>query len=189
MFDKCEYYRQNMQNDVQVSAYKKEQYFYFGESMVVFEITTYIDNILESYKNNVNNILYQLQIDFNRTSIFINQHKIYSVELFRKVAAFYDKKFGKDYFFNTIFIMVCLQSSFAFPYEVLSEKYKNCMICSRSTRSDIFIDDDNNVDFVLNAWFEFNQKCKLHLVVNLYYDYGRNMFDKYGLISWTFSEL
>jgi len=165
-------------------TYVDEIYHRFDDNIILFETTNYLKNILQSYKYNESKIMYQLELDFKRTSISVNNIHINDMQLLTRIFHSYDNYVLYDVRLDLIFIMLCLQSSFAFPYELLQKTYVDALIFSNYTDIQIHIDEHKNVNMFLNVCFKFNRVHLLHLVVKMCFDYENRKFDKYGMIEW-----
>ncbi len=112
-----------------------------------FDMEEYIDDILKSYSNNYEKILYQFGLDYHRINIKLNGYKHENKELFLNNLNFiicntYNfniKKFSLD----QIIVLLCCQSSFYLPYQILSNLY--CTNKDINKDTNVLVCDSNNI--------------------------------------------
>lgn len=84
------------------------------ENHVIFNVREYITDIARSYKNNWNDIWYQLLIDLPRSNVRVDGIPIKDpCELYTKI--------GK----NKTIICLCTQAALFFPYMIISQTYSS----------------------------------------------------------------
>jgi len=94
-------------------------------SMCIFEFKEYIDDIWASYSHNVNNVWNQFYTDFNRQDIFINDNKCNSIDEFHKFVEPLKVNNYMGFICHTMASMLCNQSSFGLPFQLISSIYSS----------------------------------------------------------------
>lgn len=170
-----------------------------NDKVMTFLTEKYLENILDSYKNDVNNIFYQLKIDFPRTCIYVNNKRFFDYDEFRKKISQYDKhKVSRirNHKLSTLLMMLCNQSSFAYPYELIYKLY--------SDSSHHVVSDGTIITFelgnksisvqlhmklnIININIEgCNVEDKLNVIIymDIYLDGNKANFGKYNLLIWS----
>jgi len=96
---------------------------------LLFNLKVYLFKIVESYDRSKRKIYEQYKLDFPRGQIFYNNMEIKKPkELLNKLEKYRKNKIktNKKYFsVSTLVIMLCNQSSYAFPYTLMHHIYSN----------------------------------------------------------------
>ena len=125
------------------------------DNIISFDTYTYIAELINSYKKSTN-IIHQFNIDYDRQNIYLNGYK-YNIDNFK----YYLKQIISKFHFNNFkiltlscemfILLLCCQSSFAYPYQLLVNLYKldgnndsdrrtsNCFLTSNKKKSNIKI--------------------------------------------------
>lgn len=171
----------------------------------LFDTNKYLDEILESYSYNPENILEQVAVDFCRTNIFSNNKYVKTINDFLNI---YDKfnshtyfTKNKEYNFLTILLMLCCQSSYGLHYASLREIYceskDNLLLCSSNeNRKSCFVIDDN----ILSVTIETNliikdiinniniKKINTKIIIDSYLCKKNQTFNEHGLFYWSITD-
>ena len=174
------------------------------EFSIIFDSKKFFEDILISYDYNWKKILNQFKKDFHRSIITINNIQ------FKKMDQFIDLRMLNAYCsLNNILILLCNQSSLAFPFEKIMlyhKLLKNNMFLldtrNNSTHINIISDNYDHCTIVINKRLKI---CKLDYqsdIINLYYvdvvmsfmltDIRQkinlknfyHLIDKYNILSW-----
>jgi hypothetical protein len=96
------------------------------ESIVMFDMKTYLENIWASYKKNKDKIMHQFKLDFPRHSIYVNSSLVSDIDIFYKQLQSFNLKRCMDLMIEDLqllTIMLCNQSSFELPFHLLNKIY------------------------------------------------------------------
>lgn len=175
------------------------------DSNIFFNTTTYLTKILDSYSYNTECILKQFNLDFPRSNIYFNDVHMNNIDTFKHHLAFL-----KIYSYNVfdlfiLILMLCNQSSYAFPYMFLHKQFGNIdynehnnpssliIITSLSSSRSINIHHCHDMilmsldaDFSIKDIINDTNINTIHINIQLEINLQRNHFSKYGILSWSF---
>lgn len=168
----------------------------FGKRIIFFNTESFISKILISYKNNTKNVLEQFNKDLPRGEVYLNNKRLYdydeSLELFKKYNLYKYDNIALD----SLLIMLCCQSSFAFPYLLMLKLYndyeKNYYVVSNKTKVCIF-DKGNNITVQLYGIFNLKsviddkilKKITTVTQIDVYLNNKNVNLIKFSLTSWN----
>lgn len=164
------------------------------DKLISFNFDKFINENLKSYDYNNPQIWEQLKVDLPRTNIFINGRKINSIKEFDKRLKKLSHIVHKSKSIPTLLAMICCQSSYAFPYILLSGIYcdkPDLLLTSESKNRNININYENGLQISLEANFSIKDTAK-DKIVNSVYMIMRidadnkidNFFSEAGLLQW-----
>jgi len=175
-----------------------------NENIKMMDTKQYIDDILKSYKYKTKNILNQIDIDFPRINVSLNNKKIQTqYELFTKLNFLNKHSYSsndKKYNLMLIILMLCCQSSYGYQYEDLFYTFcnnkHNLLLCNSNNNRNIkFIVNDNDIcieietnlivkDIILNSYvLEINTKLIIDITIkNDEYVFNNNCIYFWSLI-------
>jgi len=127
--------------------------------LIAFETKGYIENIIKSYHCSTKNIKKQFLLDFKRTNIFINSVYINKYTTFKKTLKQFYKTTCTHHVIKNIgilFLMLCNQSSYATPFQIIFNLYSNetddiFVFSSENNRSINFIFDINTGSIIIET--------------------------------------
>lgn len=189
--------------------------------IILFDAEVYFKKILQSYKYKRENIWYQFSLDFPRSTIFVNNINVKIKDQFLELLKGLNEIYmtikinnQKVYIFDllTLVIMLCNQSSYAFPYMYLNKIYSQYedkfIICSLDEGRNIKITNKDVILFEINAIFgiknintnkilskiktkliittNIRTKSKGNLLKNEYHLISEKFLNKYGFLIWKF---
>lgn len=164
-------------NEDNMDLYNKREYM-LKDKVVTFDSSVFIKKILESYHNKKENILHQFFLDFPRTDIYYNNIKISSSQFFlEKVYSYRNYEVTKGIKLDTIIIMLCNQSSYAFSYEIIYDLYSTSKthVVSKKTCVKINTNDDNQI---------FMQFHVTYNIIDIECDSNDNIIDSINMVSY-----
>lgn len=143
-------------NDDLIDNYIKNNQVELENNTLTFDTKYFIKKNLDSYKNNLQNIYSQFDVDFPRTSIYYNNILVTSLDDFEDLKQ--SNIVYENYNFMNIIMLLCNQSSYATPYYLLCKLYckDNLALCDdhRNRRINIYCDDYyKNLNIVLEGQF------------------------------------
>ncbi len=180
---------------------KYKNYNHREDSLISFNVPIFMNNNLQSYKNDSFNIWNQFDLDCPRSPIYVNNKKINSDTELRIELKNFQKYFVKSEcnMFNlvTIIAMLCNQSSYAFPYiffnKVENNTNSNVVATNCTDNRSINIEThDNGIKIWIKTDVLFRNvkkniidaKANIKLLIeapNVHTDELYNVFNKYGL--------
>lgn len=207
----CDFLELSYIDENNLSLSKCVKYKTIRDYVVLFDATTYLQNILKSYSYNKHNIWDQFDKDLPRTDIYINTIKIQDKNIFidtlGKLKTIEYKFDGYVLDILTLCAVLCNQSSYALPYilmnKVHAENMQNIMISNIPEDRSINIDFGDSVKFKFDATFgikhiassEIKDIIKINLELNLCVSRDRagdyilrnteSVINRYGVITWS----
>lgn len=169
-----------------------------------FNLKKFIDTILISYDNNLNKVMTQLEKDFLRQKITLNNIWYKDIKLFCDHVGFLFEKCGITcgLSYQNIIYLLCCQSSFYFPFKILyslyvDDKMENCIVCdSVHSRTSINISVKNVVTLELKTVLiekniEKNLKInRIDVTMTITLDPQDNLSnEKIGLFEWNIDRI
>jgi hypothetical protein len=120
-----------------------------------FNMDEYVNDIKKSYNNKEENILEQFRRDYNRQNIRLNGYKYQENKSFLDEI---EKILNMNKNLKSLIILLCCQSSFYLPYQILVNLYginseNRALVCDSKNLLGIYIDviiDDKKIIMELN---------------------------------------
>lgn len=111
---------------IELNEYLKEQ----KHNLILFNNLSYFMKILQSYKYDKDTIIQQFKLDLPRNEIWIDSNIVSDFELFQEKISQTEKinlKFNnnKKLQLNHLIMMICNQSTYAFPYYLMHKLYSS----------------------------------------------------------------
>jgi len=172
------------------------------DKYVIFDTNEYISKILLSYNYSLSKIYDQMKHDFSRMEICLNGRKIKSMSfLINRLKRYNGYEYIGDGFtfkLHDILIMLCNQSSYAFPFVVMNTIYsddKKKFVFSNKTRINIIEQLSSNIIKVdMDCSFDIknissNKKLNTidsHMELTACLRV-KNVFQKYASLIWNLS--
>ncbi len=207
----CDYLELSHIDENNLSLSKCVKYKTVRDYVVLFDSTTYLQNILKSYKYNKDNIWDQFDKDLPRTDIYIDNSRIYDRDKFisclGKLKSIEYKFDGHTLDLLTVCALLCNQSSYALPYILMTKVHagnmQNVMISNIPEDRNIKIELNDAIKFKFDATFgikhiassEMKGIIKINLELNICVckdragDYilknTQSLINRYGVITWT----
>jgi len=182
-------------------------------NMIMFKISLYLQKIMESYQYMHKNIIQQYFVDAPRTELYYNYDQVTDInEYINKLLKFrsYDTTINNNkYPLVDIIIMLCNQSSYAFPFLLMNKIYNNGTqyVFSGPTKINIVDEENTNTNGVItknktNKHLEILMNVNFHIkdisnntnVNSISVDIILNtklnknnveIFNKFGMINWS----
>ena len=180
-------------NDIVPDLYNK---------MIIFDTNQYLEKIVVSYNNNINNIIQQFQSDHARSEVFFNNNKIHDskdfTEKILKYSSFPIKLCSNIFSLDIIILMLCTQASFVFSFILINKLYTNYKngkhVTSNKSQYYINIKNPDIIDIKLDAIYlikDVNKNIivsKVNVVTNITAVYKKKQYEfcKWGIINWNF---
>lgn len=168
-------------------------------SMVLFDASKYLKNILASYYYNINKINHQLTVDFPRSSLTYNNKLIKNIAKAQYKFNLYSKYpfviNNTEYNLGLILSMLCTQASFAFSFALMHQvysDYKNNMCVTSNNNKFIVTTNNESINIEINATYNLKNltDCvnvkQIDIQTNIDFVYKNNKYDlcKFGIIWW-----
>ena len=179
-----------------IEEYKLDEYLCDDskcDNLISFDFDIFIEENLKSYEYDNSKIWEQLQVDLPRTNIYVEGKLMKSIEQFMDSFDKITNIIYKSKNIPTILAMICCQSSYAFPYILLSGLYcksPDLLLASDSKNRDINISFEDGLKISLEANFSITNFVKdekvsnVHMLMIINTD-KKLSFLKAGLLQWN----
>lgn len=175
------------------------------DNVIVFTANHYLDKIAKSFKYNINRIECQFDMDFNRSELYFNNHRLTKKEIFiDKINKF--KKTNIEINNNTfsldkVILMLCNQSSLAYSFLLMCKMYNNDIdgiyVTSNKCRYYLSENNEKNFSMELNALFnlkninENKNISEINIITNIDVIFKNNKYElcKLGIIYWNSQDI
>ena len=181
--------RTKLDSDVKINSTTK---------MVIFNLDKYLMSIIKSFKFDKELILHQFQLDFDRSSLYINNTKYSNYE---KSIGFFNKYKDNEIkimdhvlSLKDLLLMLCSQGAFAYLFMLMSDVYNDTENGIYVTSDDIIyrISNRDQLNIILEAVFNLkniflNKNLgKINITANIDIIEKDDKYDfcKYGIINW-----
>jgi hypothetical protein len=135
-----------------------------------FNTEEYVNNLIKSYNYKEKNIFSQFEKDYNRQNIKINGYKYNNTQLFineiNKLCDFNNKIQFCNMSWKLLIILLCCQSSFYLPYQILMNLYEIDFV-NKALISDSKSNDSINIDIIINNDKIIIELCNVLFIRNI----------------------
>jgi len=132
---------------------------------IYFYMNDYIHDIIQSYNKNSNKIISQFNNDYDRTNIMLNKVKY-------KSANDFITELGKITNNYALIILLCCQSSLAFPVEILHKLFLS--------------NENNNITIIHNTYIKSSINITINennILINIDVSFSKIIIEPYKILA------
>ena len=175
-----------------------------SDNFIFFDVTKYIEKILDSYNLNIEKINGQFNLDLPRSELTFNNIRLNKtkqvINLLKKYSKYEYALCNQKFTLDIIIQMLCTQASFAFSFLLMNKVYSNynegIHVTSNNTKY-IITNDNELININLTAIYNLKDITKnvsikqININTNVDFIYKNKSYElcKYGIISWNCQDL
>lgn len=174
------------------------------DRLIMFDANTFITRIYESYSLNINKIYFQHKMDFHRSIVNYNNHKIIDgnrlLQNIDKYKKYKIKLSNVELTLKDLIVTLCTQASFAFSFSLMVNLYNDIDKGHHVNSKKVIynIDElDNNIYIKLQTVYElkdiYNDKViaiiRTSTNIDILFEFNTYHLSKLGIISWSYQDI